>query len=312
MSQVSVKGDTLIFRQPWWLDAVAPGRWGEVVVRRGERIAARLPYVIERKFGLTFLGMPPLTQVLGPWIEHTAEKYERRLAAEKDLMNELIDGLPKYDRFCQNFHFSVTNWLPFYWRGFTQTTRYTYRLEDLSNEETLWAGLAENVRRAIRKATKSLAVRRDLDVEDFIRLNRLTFERQGIEVPYSDDLVRRLDAACRERGARGIIAAEDASGRVHAAVYVVWDADSAYNLMLGSEPELRGSGGSTLVMWEAIRMAARVTKSFDFEGSMVESIERSFRSFGARQVPYLRVTGMSRRMRLLHAGREFVRALLGR
>jgi hypothetical protein len=304
--------DRLIFRQPWWLDAVAPGCWGEAAVERGGELAARLPYVVRRRLGMTALVMPPLTQNLGPWLKPSEGKYASRLAWEKDLMDELINKLPTHDRFSQSFHFSMTNWLPFYWRGFSQTTRYTYRLEDLSEMERLWSELAENVRRAVRKARKEVAVREDLDVDEFIRLNSLTFSRQGVRMPYSPELVRRLDAACAARGRRKIIFAEDASGRVHAAVYVVWDEDSAYNLMLGSDPELRGSGASNLVMWEAIRYASTVTRSFDFEGSMIESVERSFRSFGARQVPYFHVSRMSGRMNLLHAGRRLLSALAGR
>lgn len=303
--------DRLIFRQPWWLDAVAPGLWGEASVERGGELVARLPYVVKRRYGLTSLVMPPLTQSLGPWLRPSEGKYASRLASEKDLMNELINRLPPFDRFSQSFHFSITNWLPFHWRGFSQSTRYTYRLEDLSSTEKLWNELAENVRRAVRKAQKEVSLRADLDTEAFIRLNSLTFARQGMEVPYGPDLVRRLDAACAKEGRRKILFAEDAKGRVHAAVYVIWDEDSAYNLMLGSDPELRGSGASSLVMWEAIQYAATVSKSFDFEGSMIESVERSFRSFGARQVPYSRVSRMSRRMSLLHAGRQMMKALVG-
>jgi hypothetical protein len=304
--------DRLIFRQPWWLDAVAPGRWGEAVVERGGELVARLPYVALRRLGMTSLVMAPLTQNLGPWLKPSEGKYASRLAWEKDLMDELIVKLPPHDRFSQSFHFSITNWLPFYWRGFSQTTRYTYRLDDLSDVERLWGELAENVRRAVRKAQKEVSVRENLEVDEFIRLNSLTFSRQGLRPPYPPDLVRRLDAACAERGRRKIIFAEDASGRVHAAVYVIWDEDSAYNLMLGSDPELRGSGASSLVMWSAIQYASTVTRSFDFEGSMIESVERSFRSFGARQVPYFHVSRMSRRMNLLDAGRRLLRALGGR
>ena len=35
-----------IFQQPWWLDAVAPGRWDEATVERDGRVVARLPYVV--------------------------------------------------------------------------------------------------------------------------------------------------------------------------------------------------------------------------------------------------------------------------
>jgi hypothetical protein len=224
-------------------------------------------------------------------------------------MTELIEGLPRFDLFRQNFQHSITNWLPFYWRGFLQTTRYTYRLEDLSDLDGLWSGLAENVRRAVRKAEKALSVREDLGLEEFLRLNALTFSRQGTEAPYSDELVGRLDAACAERDVRKMFFAEDAGGRLHAALYVIWDSDSAYNLMLGSDPDVRGSGASSLVMWEAIKFASTVTRAFDFEGSMIESIERSFRSFGGCQAPYFQVSRMSRRMKLLHSSKELLKSL---
>src|SRR5262245_26720571 len=51
----------------------------------------------------------------------------------------------------------------------------------------------------------------------------------------------------------------------------------------------------SLLIWEAIQFSAKVTKRFDFEGSMVESIERFFRAFGARQVPYFSVKKVSSR-----------------
>ena len=92
-----------IFQQPWWLEVVAPGQWGEVVVKRGEEVAARMPYVIKKKYGLTALTMPPLTQTLGPWLRPSKAKYARRISEQKQLMNELIEQLPEVDYFCQNF-----------------------------------------------------------------------------------------------------------------------------------------------------------------------------------------------------------------
>src|SRR6185436_4750407 len=44
-----------IFQQPWWLDAVAPGRWGESTVERGGRIVARLPFVVRGRGRLRML-----------------------------------------------------------------------------------------------------------------------------------------------------------------------------------------------------------------------------------------------------------------
>jgi lipid II:glycine glycyltransferase (peptidoglycan interpeptide bridge formation enzyme) len=243
--------------------------------------------------------MPRLTQTLGPWLAPPEGKYAAKLARHKELMTAVFAQLPAHDLFSQNFHHSITNWLPLHWQGFTQTTRYTYVIDELDDVDKVWAGFEAEARRDIRRAGQQLSVRCDLDIERFLDLNELTFKRQGKRLPYTRELVRRLDAACAERGLRRMFFADDAEGRMHAAVYIVWDQDSAYYLMGAADPELRNSGATSLLLWEAIQFAATVTRSFDFEGSMVESIERFFRAFGAKQKPYFHISKMSPRMAVL-------------
>jgi len=281
-----------IFQESWWLDAVAPGCWSRVEVIREEKVIAFLPYVLKKQFGLRLIRMPPLTQTLGPWFRSSDSKYANQLAEQKDLMTELIDNLPPHDYFSQNFHFSITNWLPFYWKGFQQTTRYSYILKDLSDLDKIWNETSSNIKTDIRKARDRhlLKIRTDMDVERFLDINEMTYARQNRKVPYSRDLVKSIDAACEDRNIRKIFFAEDNNGIIHAAVYLVWDKNSAYYLMGGGDPALRNSGATSLVLWEAIQFAATVTKQFDFEGSMVESIERFFRAFGGQQIPYFNIT----------------------
>lgn len=282
-----------LFSQAWWLDALAgAAHWDVVLVGNGDQIAASMPYVIHRKLGRVALAHPPLTQTLGPWVRETGAKQANRLARQKDLMQQLIASLPPYDHYSQNWHHSQTNWLPFYWAGFAQTTRYTYRLPDLSDEKRLWSGLKENIRGDIRKAQSrfSIRVRSDLGINDFLGLNAQTFMRQGMAMPDSPEVIKRLDEACEKRRARRLFIAEDSEGRHHAGVYIVWDSNSAYYLMGGGDPALRSSGATSLCMWEAIMFASTVTRSFDFEGSMIEPIERFFRAFGAEQTAYFSIS----------------------
>ncbi len=286
-----------LFQQPYWLEAVAPGRWGAASVSKGGSITARLPYVVENKFGLTRLTTPKLTKFLGPWLAPASGKYASDLSRQKDLLMGLIAQLPPHEYFSQNFHYTVTNWLPFFWKGFTQTTLYSYVLDDLTNEETLWSGLQGNIRREIRKAGKQVEVRDDLGLDCFLELNTATFVRKGVPLPFSHDYVRRIDDVLKQKNQRRILFAVDAQKRVHASLYIIWDSVSAFYLMGGGDQELRTSGSTSLLIWEAIRFASAVTKAFDFEGSMIESVERFFRSFGARQQPYFRVTFMSRKMK---------------
>lgn len=281
-----------IFSRPWWLDATAgESSWDVAIIERGGQIVGSLPYAIKSKYSFTVLTQPQLTQTLGPWLRESTAKYANKLGWQKDVMQELIAKLPFFVHFAQNWHYSQTNWLPFFWNGFRQTTKYTYVLSDLSNEDVLWEGLRENIRSDIRKASTrvNLRVRDDVDVKTFLKLNRHVFARQGRKLPYPDSLVERLDNACLEREARKIFIAEDKRGRMHAGAYIIWDENSAYYLMGGSDPALRNSGAGSLCLWEAIKFASKVTRRFDFEGSMLESVERYFRAFGAQQMPYFRV-----------------------
>jgi hypothetical protein len=295
-----------LFQEPWWLDAVAAGEWEEVSVKRGGQLAARLPFVRKKVAGRVWLLQPKLTPYLGPWLRPSSAKLPHKLAEEKELMEELIDVLPKFGLFHQCFAPEVVNWLPFYWRGFSQTTRYTYRLAGLDDPARIWTGLRENIRREIRKARKIVSVRDDLHVGCLARVWEKTFRRQGKGLPVSTDLLHRIDWACQKRDCGKLLVAEDGRGKIHSAAYIVWDTRCAYYLIAGSDPELRNSGACSLVMWEAIQFASRVSRQFDFEGSIIEPIERFFRSFGGEPIPYFSLLKLSRPMTFLaglyHAG----------
>lgn len=286
--------NTCVFCQPWWLEAVSPGQWDVAVVRRGEEVAAVWPYAYKLRLGrLRLLELPELTFYLGPWLRPSTAKYAVRLAEEKDLMTELVQSLPEFAAFQQYLHPAATNWLPLYWQGFSQTTRYTYRLDDTRDLETLWSGVRENIRREVRKAEKQLRVVEDEDHRRFLELQRVTYARQGMKMPFGEETFVRLDAECVKRGARTILCAVDGQARPHAAAYLVRDASTVYALLRASDPILRTSGAASLVLWKAIEIASSEKKAFDFVGSWVEAIERFVRAFGGRQVPFFEITRMN-------------------
>ena len=282
-----------IFSQYWWLDAVCgPENWDVAVIEKGGLITAALPYMQTNKYGLRFISMPPLTKSMGPWLGAIDGKTAAQYAHQKEVFTQLIQALPRFDYFCQNFHPTITNWLPFFWQGFEQTTWYTYVLDDLGDLPTIFNGFQGNIRREIKKAEHryKLQIRWDIDIDQFWDLYKMTYRRQKMQVPHSREVIPRIETACAARNARKIIGAQDAEGQLHAAIYVIWDHHSAYYLMGGSDSDLRNSGANSFCMWEAIKFASKVTQKFDFEGSMIEPVERFFRGFGAKQTPYFRIT----------------------
>lgn len=284
--------DLPIFLRPWWLDAACgEDAWEVSLARKGTEVHAALPFRRRIISGLVILSQPPLTQFLGPWLIPSGAKKANDLGRQKDLMMALIDDLPRFAHYEQNWSPSALNWLPFYWKGFKQTTRYTYVLDNLQNLDAIWSGMRDNIRSDIRKAEGRSNLRMDTEASlgDVIALIDRTYGRQGKTKPFSTEYMIRLDAVCASQKCRRIFVARDQAGQAHAGVYIVWDQNSAYYLIGGGDPELRSSGATSLCMWEAIKFAATVTRRFDFEGSMNESIERFFRSFGAAQIPYFKV-----------------------
>jgi hypothetical protein len=260
-----------------------------------------MPYVVSRKYGVTSVTRPPLTPTLGPWHRPSAAKSANRLRAEKDNIEDLLRQLPHYHRCSILCHPELVNVLPFHWAGFKLSVKYTYRFPNLRDSEAIWSGFSENIRREIRKAHKRVGIECDLGASQFFDVYSKTFQRQGCKPPISPALLKRVDEALANRGNRRQWFAVDDRGRTHAAIYVVWDQRCAYYLMGGGDPELRNSGAHSLLIWHAIQQCAKVTEAFDFQGSMLEPVERFFRSFGTMQTPYYQATRVNGRMLRLAA-----------
>jgi len=291
--------DGSIFSEAWWLDvSCGEDKWDVCLSEKNGEILGALPFYIKTVRNHKIICQPPFTQNLGPWVKQvSSRRNSNKLAFEKDVFFDLIEQLPAYDLFAQCFHPARTNWLPFYWKGFSQTTFYTYVLVDL-HSDLVWEGLQSNIKTDINKSKNrfGLTIKREPAINDLSKLIQLTFGRQSKSMPqpveYIEEIVK--EAISRNRGK--ILIAQDGDGRNHAGAFIIWDKSQAYYLLGGGDPELRNSGAGSLCLHEAIAFSSSVTKSFDFEGSMVESIERYFRAFGGRQTPYFHVSKYNSRL----------------
>lgn len=301
-----------IFAEPWWLEAVAPGRWSLASVESGGSTRAVWPYTRETlPGGLVRLGAAPLCPYLGPTVEKMdRSKRPKQISTSYSLIGELLEQLPAYDICKLNLRVDQGPWFPLHSAGWTVTARQTYILDDLTDMSALWDECSSATRGVIRKAEKVLAVSTELGSETLWQMLSGTFERQGKDVPYDAALLERcVDAAVtRDRGR--VLVARDDKGVPHAANFLVWDEDRAYYLVGGADPALRSSGGLSLLAWEAIKNAGATSKSFDFEGSMVPGIERYFSTFGGRPETYVEVMDFSARGRAAFQARNLAMSSL--
>lgn len=282
-----------IFSRYWWLDTACggPAYWDVLLIEQKGQVQAALPFYVPAP---GVISMPPFTQTMGPWFapEPQDAKYTHTLGKRQALCKEFTDALKKYPHFLQNFNYRITDWLPFYWEGYKQTTRYTYLLNNIGDEKSLWENMSSNIRRNITKAREkhNIIVKKGISVDEFLKIQTLTFERQKLSAPKNSDTLKNIILACRQRNQGDLWGAYDNKGNLHAVAFIAWQKSSAYYLAGGGDPALRSSGAHSLLLWECIRFAAQHTSVFDFEGSMIPGVERFFREFGAIQTPFFTIT----------------------
>jgi hypothetical protein len=282
-----------IFSKDWWLDSVCGyDNWDVVIIEKGGNIMATMPYYTRKgKFNSVIISQPILTQTLGIYFKYPQnQKYYKMLSFEKEMIENIVKKLPRFDYFSMSFNYNYTNILPFYWSEFENSINYTYIIKDISIEE-LSKNFETDIRRRRRKADENgVIVYESDDIKKFYELNEMTFIRQGRKVPYSFEFIENLYQKCKENHACKMFFAKNKEEIVIAGNFLIYDENTVYYLMGGIDPNYKDLGGMDVVQFESIKFALDSGKTFDFEGSMIESIEKYFRSFGAIQKPYFNIS----------------------
>ncbi len=280
----------LFLQYEWFNSLYEDSTWDVALEVRGKEVIGFLPYVVAKKKSFKIITPQFLSPYQGVWIKYPeGQKYASKVGYEKEVINSLINQLPKVDAFKQNFMPGFKNWMPFSWKGYEQTTRYTYIINDISNPEIVFSDFKENIRREIRKAKKSLTIKVVDDIDLMYQLKQKVYQENNDVYPIPKSKLDAVFNYCKEHDCGELLIAQDEKGSIHSIILYVWDNESAYYLHGVTDSEYKTSGSMSLLLWEAIKKSSNKTKVFNFEGSMVESIERFFRGFGGEQTPYFQI-----------------------
>lgn len=286
-----------LFLHAWWMDAVCQDKeWDVALARTGDRLLAAMPYLLRSRMGMRYVLQPQLTPYNGPYFlyPHDCATASRRTTFEHHAMDLLLRQLEelKLDYFQQNFSPLVTNWLPFCWQGYRQCTRYTYLLPDINDPDSVFRAFdSQNQRqRKIRKLLPLLHLKDDMEVDDFATLHQRYCHSRGRHDLLPQRLIKQVCHAAIARRQGVILAVEDGQGKVAAATFYVYDDHSTHALIMCQNPENRVQNAADLLIWLSIRYFSSRCRCFDFEGSMLPSVEHYYRSFGAQQIPFFEVT----------------------
>jgi hypothetical protein len=292
-----------IFMQSGWMDALCGEdteggkNWSVALAMDSKgQIEGALVFQIRKKWGIKTLSEPPLTPFCGVWLRpKTFSKQHEANSFVKKTLTQLIEQLPKAHRYHFRFHYSLTDWQPFYWAGWQQMTRYTYVL-NIAENTGFYKNYNTNTQRNIRKAQSLLSYSTDAtptaDFSKFLTINNLTYNRQQLNASFFNQYWNQCEKFLAEEQSRSLFFAHNTEGVCEAAQYVVWDKNNrtAYYLGGGATDAGRESGAMHGLMDFILKEAQKMgMEKFDFEGSMLQGVETFFRGFGGMLMPYHQV-----------------------
>jgi len=282
-----------LFSQYWWMNTVcSENEWDVYLIGEGNDIIASMPYYIKNQGEQKIITKAILTQNNGIWIKYPlSQKLSSRLNYEEKIINQICDHLESLPiaKYEQQYHYSFKNWLPFYWRQYNAITRYTYVIDNTSDMELVRENYSSKIRNEINNARKKLKIYESNDLKAFFGINTLSFSRQNMKIPYTFELFTNLYKECSERNCCKLLFAGDNRNNMQSVAMIVWDQDSVYYLLNGTDPDFKHLQGNALLIDKSIEIAHDLGKKFDFEGSVIKGIEKSFRQYGGEPKPYFRI-----------------------
>ena len=261
-----------LFHEPWWRSAATGGQIEECVLKQGDDIVGRLPYVMQRRGPFHLVRMPPFTHILGPAIDAGEGKPQTRLQRRISITRSLIDLLPRHSYFHQHMDpsadggLAVADGIAFQDRRFEVTHQYTFQVDCRGSLADLSAGLYLKTRQHIRRAEKEYSVRAVDDSKHFVDFYLKNIEDRGRKNRTDFEHFPALFAETRARESGVILGAFDHSGTPIAMTYLVWGHGFMYYLLATRSLQLTDHGAASLLIWCAMKQAHEMGLVLDLDG----------------------------------------------
>lgn len=283
-----------LFFQPWWLDMLCGKKDWNVAISldKGGKPSGILPYLKSKTKGITILSNPPFSPYLGVRFFYPENMKNRssRYSFENKVMDQLIQQLPRDVHYMDlNFHPDFDNWYPFYFKGYKQSLRYTYILENISDQEKIFRAFSQNLKRQLKQAEGKVSISKSQDSTALYSALRNSLNKQKIKVPVSAAKLEEIAKALEKRNCGEILIAKNDQSKILASMLLAWDKQQAYCLVLGMNDTREQNNAVKLLLSNSIKRAAKRVDNYNFEGSMITNVERVFRSFGGKRTGYYRI-----------------------
>ncbi len=272
-------GDVPLFFQPFWLNQLLEN-WDVLYAEHEEHFVFFI-YQIEKKFHFKFLRSPHLSPYSGflfssAFLHHTTQQF---------LIQQVLKAMPNFDELNLDLHPSIPLDIDF---GNIEPRLKLTNILDLENLETVEKNYKPALKRQIKKAKKTIQIQTLNDIDLFYQLHEKTFLKQNSAPKIPLQIFQKAWDVCLKNQCGQLFFAMDKSRNIHAALFLVYDNETAYYLAGGTDAAYYGSGAMSLLMHHAIVFSAENKKRFfDFEGSMIPAVNRFFKNFSPEEIKYI-------------------------
>jgi hypothetical protein len=266
--------------------------WQAVILREGEQIQAVFPFQISVKWGVQYAIQPHFSQYLGVLLENKKENKYKNLEFQKKAIQLIHEVLPSSLRYISyNFAPEFDYDLAFKWLGWEHKTNYTYWVDISKGYDVFLAESASHVRREAKKATQNgIEIRVENEPDKVIEILKTAKPEavRNIHPHFFKALSDNSKHFFETQKSCCLIAYHEEKA-VAGIIYFFHNNKMIY--YQGSTlPTHKNSGAMTLIITESVRLFGGQYQFLDFDGSMIEPIERFFRGFGGFPIRYSNFT----------------------
>ena len=261
-----------------------------------------------KKMGITFYIQPPYCPHNLVLIAAQANHPVALRTITKSILESMAIFFEKNKNPIFEFSFPTefSDMQPFIWKNFEVSPKYTYKLDLIKNENELLSGLSDEVRDNLKKALKN-GLRCEL-THDYTTTKKLIYKTIEHQKVKTDKALfdRILFEFANMKNSFSFIV-YDGETPV-STTFCLYDTQVCYYLAGGYDREIKATGAGVLALWDSILEAKKLgVPIFDFEGSMIPSIEKYFRGFGGELMPMFQIKKSSKIFKVLLSFKNFIK-----
>lgn len=282
--------------ETWYIDLLTEGNWWAccLVQDTTEEWQAVMPLYESKKMGNVFSRQPLLSKYWGVLVKRLPDdsgEYQRASHVKKCMQELLKVNLERTAVLDYFTGISPIYPLEYQWQNVSLGSRFTYVLPLQPEMTALRSQYSKSVRKRIRKLSDAGFTNRfhtnSTHLEQVLMAN--VAEGRSLVPQNAVEPLKKLSEKALELEKGFFLSTFSPSGELAAAGFWVHNQEYVHFISGYVMPAFRKENVMSLMVDRAIDHSRSLSKSFDFFGSSIESIETFFRSFGARPLPYYRI-----------------------